>query len=288
MTKLNTILKTSVLALAVLVIAFMFSACGKSSQFSEVKVDTKANYANSTLTEVNEAFAESTPSEPGEESVSGFHMSINMAISNVTPAGTVNSTAKYNMYFKNTTNANGNKMEVAMKISGTANGQKQGATLYYIVNDPNEGEGTEEFYANIDNMEDYTTPGATISGKYKFTSESDLGEMLLMTCEMMYSMVEALSPFGENEFFVETNQFAMATKGDTTKIRIVIPGATEAENATAYYILKNGQFDSFKVENLVDSDEYGSETINMAVKSWAGDIDYPSFKKYKEYQPVVA
>jgi len=46
--------------------------------------------------------------------------------------------------------------------------------------------------------------------------------MLLMTCEMMYSMVEALSPFGENEFFVERNQFAMATKGDTTKKQKVV------------------------------------------------------------------
>ena len=273
MTKVNTILKSSILLLAILAIAFMFTACGNKnnkSQFTEVKVDTNATYVDSTLGEVQQIIADSTPETPSESEtfIYGYHLSMSMIVKT---ASQDEITSNYNIFYKKTTDETGTKIEIALKVTNDFNNIT--STFYYIINEPTDSESTADFYANISNI-----------GKFKMDMNTILGQSSIMTCEITTDLIEALQPKTDNELMIDDNQFAIANEETTTKIRIIIPGATEEDNATIYYILKDGNFNSMKVENLIqDNGPIGSNTISLALTNWAGNIDYPNFKDYKTY-----
>lgn len=272
MTKLNTILKTSVLALAVLIVAFTFSACGKG-QFTNVKVDTKGDYQDSTQSTVLNLVED----DALLEGINGYHMTFE----EVMTYGTTTTKTTYNVLIKETSSENADKLEMAIKMTASVNGEKSSTTLYFISNDPTEGETTRELYADM-NMKLGTE---TIKGKYKLDLDSSYAEGLLGTCKMMYNNIESYLPTEGNQM-ATTNQFAVSQKDNTTKIRITIPGATEAQNAEFYYVLKDGKLNGIKIANLVEVDsEFGmTTTVNVTIAPWNGDIDYPNFDKYETFQ----
>lgn len=274
--KISTIFKTSILAVAVLMIAFMFSACGGNGQFKKVKVDTDGDYQTSNLQALEQIL------EADEADLKGLRMTINMSIETEMPGYEApvqidtNATALTRFAVNNETTM---KTEQAFKIEAKANGQKQTMTIYMITTiDKTTNLADVETYYSMKIPKTENTKAETI--KYKTILEDvpayDIPEFDELPIDMI---LEEMLPNAENLQFIGDNatSIELATEGNTSKIKVVLPMGPET-NATFFYIYKDGAFSQFAIENF----EMGGQKVNVLGEAWDGEIDFPNFDDYVE------
>ena len=284
----------------VLPVAFVFTACGQLDSDAKVDVGNDSKYVEVTDTTELEGLVSPNEQEGEEEAAAttftGAKITVNI------DAGKY-AKGKVNVVFTQTEDAQQNTvLQAAAKVNVEVDydGVKgKVVTEAYLKDDV--------LYVNVAQntvgQGDASGMGAmaqTVTGKIKFdlATYGDMFEYLLgnVTNEIAGDLPVDPSSLLEGEFDVSmvlglVQQLNMKvysyTEGDYVRFKLTTTDEETGDTVTAYLVFKAGVLAGVKVDAKMTSE--GEEMkLSVAMEAFAGQVDFPSFDDYQDFQMPAA
>ena len=275
---------------------FIFAGCNPAQLDQKVQLDTRGNYTEVTAADAKAAVEDSDINE----AIDSDNMSMRMYIDFSVNTADTNMSGYMTYLFKQSSTATTNNMESAMrmKMSGTEDGKQANVTfsIYNIASHDSANPDNDSMKTYMDfTMPDFSDPNKTMTGKYD-VSENEIPGVSSMTgflSEMMLSITTSflpMDPLTWAAMWDDTDRnFAIATSGKTTKVRITVEEVKEGNEvitpeANIYFIIEDGKFAGIQVDNFTMGEGDESTSVSFAITTFDGEIQKPNFNDYASYE----
>ncbi|MBR7091178.1 MAG: hypothetical protein IKC79_01850 [Clostridia bacterium] len=287
--------RTFMMALILIPCMFVFAGCNAQLD-QKVSLDTRGNYSNTSTPANAKAAVEDSNINEVNISTSSLRMSMDFAITmqSIVTEGSMTYIIKATKSSETKT-----KYESAARIRANAQtGEINESALiscYNIRDIDSDNSDNNSIKSYIDyNVTDPADPTKKLTGKYDISTNHDIADVTDTFDDLMDVTMDTINnylPNSDGWTAVWSNnkaQYAIATSGNTTKVRITTPAVKDSDDkvivpeANVYYIITDGKFVGIQVEKITLTFGPISITCSFGLTTFDGNIDMPNFNDYAE------